>query len=62
MSNIKEKETFFPKFKSFTLSAKEKNEFRTEAAKIDKKTEEARQLLEKALPFASEETLKVRIK
>ena len=60
--NTKEREFPFPKFKSFKLSDKEISEFKIEAAKIDKETAEARKILEKELPLASEDTLKIRLK
>ena len=55
-----EKGTSFKKFKSFKLSDKELSEFEIEAKKIDKETAEARKLLERQLPFASEKTLETR--
>ena len=52
--NIKEREFPFSKFKPFKLNKEELSEFGVEAKKIDKQTEEARQVLEKQLPHLSE--------
>jgi len=49
-------------FKAFKLSDKEMKEFEKKAIEIDKEAKEARKILEKALPLASEKTLDIRIK
>jgi len=60
--NPKEAEMPFPKIKPFKLDSKQQAELKKEFKKIDKKTAEARKALEKALPFASEDTLNIRLR